>query len=218
MTKDKFIIKGGNALKGEVEIKGAKNAAFPVLAATLLTKDPCIIDNIPLIEDIFKMLKILEGLGAKISWLEKRKIKVDCSSINPSKIPFNIVGFFRGSILLLGPLLARFNKIKIPPPGGCVIGARPVDTHLDAFSQLGIKINSDSVKFYKGEPGRTKDSFYYFEKNKNFSQQFHTVSAFREKGKDKPNEVVLREFSVTATENVLLFSALSSKKTILKNS
>ncbi len=216
MPKGKFIIKGGNALNGEVEIKGAKNAAFPVLAATLLTKEPCIIDNLPLIEDIFKMLNILEGLGAKVSWLGKRKIKVDCSSINPSKIPFDIIGFFRGSILLLGPLLARFNKIKIPPPGGCVIGARPVDTHLDAFSQLGIKITSDSVKFYRGEPGRTKDSFYYFEKNKNFNQQFHTVSTFKEKGKDKPNEVVLREFSVTATENILLFSASSSKKTILK--
>ncbi len=216
MKKEKFIIKGGSALSGEVEIRGSKNAAFPILASTLLTKEPCIVNNLPLIEDIFKMLKILEGLSAKISWLDKRKVRIDCSNINPSKIPFDIVGFFRGSILLLGPLLARFNEIKIPPPGGCVIGARPVDTHLDAFSQLGIKITSDSNRPCEEKFGQTGDNFYYFKRNKNLKEKFQTVSLFKEKRKDNLQEVVLREFSVTATENILLFSALSPKKTILK--
>jgi len=101
--------------------------------------------------------------------------------------------------------LARFREIKFPPPGGCVIGARPVDTHLDAFSQLGVKISTSS-----------KDNLYRFKKNENFNQQFHTISAFKEKEKNKPRKVILREFSVTATENVLLFSALSNKRTILK--
>jgi len=201
---EKFVIKGGKPLKGEVKVAGAKNAAFPILAATLLTKQSCIIDNLPLIEDVFQMLKILEGLGAKVSWLDKKKIKVKCSNISPRKIPFDIIGCFRGSILIAGPLLARFNKLKIPPPGGCLIGARPIDTHLDAFSQLGIKIS-------------TKDNFYLFEENKKFEPKFTTITSFKErKNKDKIVEVVLREFSVTATENVLLFSALSNKKTILK--
>ena len=146
---DKFIIQGGKPLKGEVEIRGAKNAAFPILASTLLTKEPCIIDNLPLIEDVFKMLKILEKMGAEVCWEGKRKIKINCSKINPWQIPFDLVGCFRGSILLLGPLLARFGKLKIPPPGGCLIGARPIDTHLDAFSQLGFKL-------------LIKDNFYYF--------------------------------------------------------
>ncbi|PIR72277.1 MAG: UDP-N-acetylglucosamine 1-carboxyvinyltransferase [Candidatus Nealsonbacteria bacterium CG10_big_fil_rev_8_21_14_0_10_36_24] len=185
---EKFIIYGGRPLKGEVEIRGAKNAAFPILASTLLTKEPCIIDNLPLIEDVFKMLKILEKMGAEVCWEGKRKIKINCSKIKPWQIPFDLVGCFRGSILLLGPLLARFGKLKIPPPGGCLIGARPIDTHLDAFSQLGFKL-------------LIKDNFYYFRQGK------------RKKG---PGEVILDEFSVTATENVLLFSALSSEKTILR--
>ena len=184
---DKFIIKGGKPLRGKVEIRGAKNAAFPILVATLLTKEPCIINNLPLIEDVFQMLKILDGLGAEISWLGKRKIKIKCSNINLSKLPLHIVRCFRGSILILGPLLTRFNKVKIPPPGGCVIGARPIDTHLDAFSQAGVNISTRG------------DNFYYFESRA-----------------EKAAEVVLREFSVTATENILLFSAALPRKTILK--
>ena len=189
---EEFVIQGGKPLKGTVEVRGAKNAAFPILAAALLTKDPCYIDNLPLIEDVFKMLNILEGLGAKISWLDKRKIKINCSDVNPAKLPCEIVGYFRGSILVLGPLLARFKKIKIIPPGGCLIGARPLDTHFDAFLQLGIKISS-------------KDNLFYFVKDKKI-KTFHQSSF----------EVILREFSVTATENVLLYSSFFPHKTIIK--
>jgi len=121
---EKFVIQGGKSIKGTIEARGAKNAALPVLAATLLTREPCIINNLPLIEDVFQMLKILEGLGAEISWLGKRKVRIKCSNINPSKLPWDIVGCFRGSVLILGPLLAQFAKIKIPSPGGCLIGAR----------------------------------------------------------------------------------------------
>ena len=200
---EKFVIQGGKPLKGEVKIKGAKNAAFPILAATLLTKEPCIISNLPLIEDVLKMIKILESLGAEISWLGQRKIKVNCSNVSPLKIPFDVVGCFRGSILLLGSLLARFDEIKFPPPGGCVIGARPIDTHLDALFQGGVKISS-------------KGNFYYFKKDKNFKPKFQTINTLKEKKRNKLIEIILQEFSVTATENILLFSALSSKRTLLK--
>ncbi len=105
---EKFIIRGGKPLKGEVEIRGAKNAAFPMLVATLLTKEPCIIDNLPLIEDVFQMLKILKSLGAEISWLGKRKIKIKCQNVSPLKIPLDIVGCFRGSILILGPEIFQY--------------------------------------------------------------------------------------------------------------
>ncbi|MBU2634893.1 UDP-N-acetylglucosamine 1-carboxyvinyltransferase [Patescibacteria group bacterium] len=185
--EEKFVIQGGKPLIGEVEVRGAKNAAFPILTASLLTKETCVIDNIPLIEDVLKMIKILEQMGAKVSWIGKRKIEINSSKVKPSKIPFNLVGCFRGSILLLGGLLARFNKAKIPSPGGCVIGARPIDTHLDAFKQAGVKVYPE---------GR----FYRFEKKK----------------QDKSLEIVLKEISVTATENMLLFAATNPKKTVIK--
>lgn len=185
--EEKFIIQGGKPLIGEVEVRGAKNAAFPILTASLLTKETCVIDNIPLIEDVFKMIKILEQMGAKVSWIGKRKIEINSSKVRPSKIPFNLAGCFRGSILLLGGLLARFNKVKILSPGGCIIGARPIDTHLDAFEQAGVRV------FPEGR-------FYRFEKRK----------------QDKSLEIVLKEISVTATENMLLFAATNPKKTVIK--
>lgn len=187
---EKFIIRGGKPLNGTVEIKGAKNAAFPILAATLLTKEYCIIDNLPLIEDVLKMLKILEKLGAEISWLSARKIKIRSAKINPENLPAELVSIFRGSILIAGPLLARFGKIKMPSPGGCLIGARPINTHLDAFSQAGIKIAQ-------------KNNLYYFKEDK--SQKIN-----------KNLEIVLSEFSVTATENILLLASLRNQKTVLK--
>lgn len=182
---EKFLIRGEKPLKGVVEVMGAKNVTFPLLAATLLTKEPCQVSNLPLIEDVFKMLKILERMGAKIKWLGERQIEIKCSDVDPSLIPYDVISFFRGSILFLGPLLARSGSIKFPPPGGCMIGARPIDTHLDAFSQSGVKIS-------------IKNNFYYFE------------------GKLKPQEVILNEFSVTATENILLSSSLVSGETTIK--
>ncbi|HHE76523.1 MAG TPA: UDP-N-acetylglucosamine 1-carboxyvinyltransferase [Candidatus Parcubacteria bacterium] len=210
--KEKFVIRGGVPLKGEVEVRGAKNATFPILAAALLTDETCVVDNVPLIEDVFKMLRILEEMGVKVSWLGKRKLSINSANIDPAKIPSKIVTLFRGSILLLGPLLARFEEVKIPTPGGCIIGARPLDTHLDAFSQLGFKYYSyPKIKSYKG-----KSKFYCFKKEKkDFGQEFRTISTL-EKNNKSLSEVVLREFSVTATENVLLFAALSGKKIVLK--
>lgn len=185
METEKFLIKGGKPLRGTIEARGAKNASFGVLAAALLTKESCRISNLPLVEDVFKMLKILEEIGAQISWMSQREIKINCKEVDSSSLPYEIVSYFRGSILLAGPLLARFKKLDFPPPGGCIIGARPIDTHLDAFLQLGIKIS-------------TRNNFFCFE------------------GGPKAGQVILKEFSVTATENVMLASALSPKTTVLK--
>ena len=183
---EKFIIRGGRPLRGEVRIRGAKNAAFPVLAACILTKDDCLISNLPLIEDVFKMIEILKKMGAEVFWTGKRKVKINCKNIKPSKIPFDLIGCFRGSILLLGPLLTRFSSLKFPSPGGCLIGARSIDTHLDAFRQAGIEISQ-------------KNNFYFFKKKK--------------KSEEK---IILGEFSVTATENIMLFLSRNPQETTLK--
>jgi UDP-N-acetylglucosamine 1-carboxyvinyltransferase len=184
---DKFIITGGKPLKGEIEVRGAKNAAFPIIAATLLTKEECEISNLPLIEDVFRIIEILKSMGARVSWVAERTIRVKAADVDPQKVREDLICLLRGSVLLFGPLLARFSKVKLPRPGGCVIGARPLDTHLDGFSQLGVK-NTFDGKLYHLE---VKD---------------------REGG-----EAVLNEFSVTATENLMLFASLkANKKTVIK--
>jgi UDP-N-acetylglucosamine 1-carboxyvinyltransferase len=185
---DKFVIKGGKSLKGEIEVGGSKNATFPILAATMLTKEPCVIDNVPLIEDVFKFIDIMQAMGAEIEWLGERKLKITCKNIDIKKLPNEIISHFRGSVLLWGGLLARFDNFKTKAPGGCVIGARPLDTHFDAFLQMGVDV-------------KQKGKFNQFSKKEN---------------KEKIQEVILDEFSVTATENVLLFAASLEKETVLK--
>ena len=198
---EKFIIQGGNPLKGTVEVRGAKNAAFPVMTAALLTKDLCIIRNIPLIEDVFRMIQVLEALGAKIAWTGKRELSIQCADIDPTGIPKDIVGRFRGSVLTIGPLVARFGAVNIPLPGGCFIGTRPIDTHLDAFLQAGITVV-------------LKDGIYHFKKEKAVaSLSHHPAFLQRNVNRGKQNTVVLREFSVTATENIMLFAALTPSRT-----
>src|SRR3989338_6877710 len=184
---ERFIMHGGNPLKGEIDVRGAKNASFPALAAAILTKEDCIIRNLPLIEDVFCTIEILKSMGAKVEMQGPRTVKVNTRNLDPSTIDKQAVLRFRGSVLFYGPLLARFGKVRLPQPGGCIIGARPIDTHLDAFSQLGVKIH----------PYR-----------QGFELEFS--------GKFKTNEVVLNEFSVTATENILLFAALRKERITIK--
>ncbi len=183
---EKFIINGNRPLKGEIEVRGAKNAAFPILAASLLTKDECLIENLPLIEDLFRMIEILEGMGSKISWVGERSITIRNSQINPLKVREDLVCLLRGSVLFFGPLLSRFGKVRFPQPGGDIIGARPINTHLDGFSQMGVSVAKDGDKYLLKAPQK------------------------------KEKEVVLNEFSVTATENLMLFASLIPGKTIIK--
>ena len=182
-----FEIKGPNELKGEIEVRGSKNAATPILAATLLTDKPCVIKNLPLIEDVFRMIELIKGLGADVDWAGKRALRIQAKNINPDGLDPDLVNKLRSSILFLGPLLSRFKKVSMPQPGGCVIGARPIDAHIEAMKEIGAVVEE-------------KDDKLFFKLN--------------EKSKDR--EIILPEFSVTATENVLLSSSLVEKKTIIK--
>jgi len=181
-----FEIVGGKKLKGEIEVRGSKNAATPILAATLLTEKKCVLDNIPLIEDVLKMIKIIKGMGAEVEWLGKRKISVAAKNINPEKMDFEEVGKMRSSILLLGSLSARFPKFKMSCPGGCLIGSRPIGTHFRALEKMGVKIKQDN-DFYRIDSSRRRAA-----------------------------KVVLGEFSVTATENALMLASAIPQKTIIK--
>ncbi|MDO8470595.1 MAG: UDP-N-acetylglucosamine 1-carboxyvinyltransferase, partial [bacterium] len=144
---EKFVIHGSRPLKGRLEVRGAKNAAFPLLAATILTKKDCLIENLPLIEDVFRMIEILESMGAEVQWKGKRAVSINTKHLDPSAMDTKLVRRFRGSVLLMGPLLSRFGRVFLPVPGGDIIGARPIYTHLDAFSQLGAKVSSKGNGF-----------------------------------------------------------------------
>src|SRR3989338_4363106 len=176
---DKFVIQGRKPLAGEIEARGAKNAAFPLLAASILTTKDCVISNLPLIEDVYRSIEILQSMGATVEWLGERTVKVNTKDLNPATLNRDLMLKLRGSVLFAGPLLARFGKVDLPQPGGDAIGARPINTHLDAFSQLGVVITPSSMGFHMEFPGKPKNT-----------------------------KVVLGEFSVTATENVLLFASL----------
>lgn len=183
---DKFIINGQKSLKGEVEIRGCKNAAGPILAAVLLTEEECIIDNLPLVEDIFNMLEVLKSLGVKVENLSERKVRIKADFLDPQKMDFDKVSKTRISVLLFGSLLPRVKHFKIPPPGGDRIGVRPISVHLRALEKMGAKI------------WRSSD--------------FYQVDCENLKGK----EIVLEEFSVTATETLMLAAVLAKGKTIIK--
>ncbi|MFH1423893.1 MAG: UDP-N-acetylglucosamine 1-carboxyvinyltransferase [Candidatus Nealsonbacteria bacterium] len=183
---EKFIINGGKPLKGEIEVRGAKNAAFPILAATLLTPKACEISNLPLIEDVFRMLEIMKSMGSKIEWLGARTVRIKNDNLQPQNVKKDLVSRLRGSVLFMGPLLARFNKISFPNPGGCVIGARPIDTHLDGFEQLGASVKKSGKKY--------------------------EIKLANKKG----GAIVLNEFSVTATENLMILASSIPTKTVIK--
>ncbi|MGI6103944.1 MAG: UDP-N-acetylglucosamine 1-carboxyvinyltransferase [Patescibacteria group bacterium] len=182
-----FEINGGKKLSGNIDVRGSKNATTPVLAATLLTKEPCTISNIPLIEDVFRMIEIISGLGASVNWLAERTLRICAKDIDPARLDVSLVKQLRSSILLLGSLSARFDSFSFYHPGGCVIGKRPVGTHFDALEKMGINITNIDDKTY-----------------------------FIDSKKKKPAHVVLREFSVTATENAMMLAAALPGKTVIK--
>ncbi len=139
---DRFLIKGGTPLHGEVTISGAKNAVLPIMAATLLTSEPCVIRRVPDLSDVRFMGQILESLGATVK-LAGGELRVQAAKINGVG-DYELIRKMRGSICILGPLLGRTGKALVSMPGGCVIGARPIDLHLKGLKALGAKIKIDS--------------------------------------------------------------------------
>ncbi|HNQ73330.1 MAG TPA: UDP-N-acetylglucosamine 1-carboxyvinyltransferase [Verrucomicrobiota bacterium] len=139
---DSFLIKGGVPLHGEVEISGAKNAVLPIMAATLLTPEPCVIHRVPQLSDVRFMTQILEWLGAKAR-LDGGALRIEARRIK-GHADYDLVRKMRGSICIMGPLLGRLRKAVVSLPGGCVIGARPINLHLKAFAALGAKIRIES--------------------------------------------------------------------------
>jgi len=136
----KFIIHGGNALKGEVGICGSKNEVMPALCACLLTAEPVVIRNVPRISDVDKLLKIIVSLGAEAEWTGEHEVRVCARAVNLGHLDAALVAGFRGSVLLMGPLLARFGSVTLPEPGGDIIGKRPLDDHFKAFEEMGASV------------------------------------------------------------------------------
>ncbi|MBI4994586.1 UDP-N-acetylglucosamine 1-carboxyvinyltransferase [Candidatus Peregrinibacteria bacterium] len=180
-----FVIHGGKPLNGIVRVGGSKNAALPILAATLLTDQKCVLKNIPNIEDVRNMLEILRSLGSKVEF-RNHTVEIQTQKIRQGRVPKELGCRMRASILLLGPLLAKTGFAHLPYPGGCVLGARPIDTHIDVLSKLGITkmaSRSDEIIF---------------------------------KGKSRCAEVILPEFSVTATENAIMAAARTCGETVIR--
>ena len=138
---EKLVINGGTPLKGEVTISGAKNSAIAILPATLLINGSCIINNLPNIIDVKLSCEILEGLGAKIKWLNKNSIEVDTTNISNTTAPLELTRKFRASYYLIGAMLGRKKEIEVGLPGGCNLGARPIDQHIKGFESLGASVN-----------------------------------------------------------------------------
>jgi UDP-N-acetylglucosamine 1-carboxyvinyltransferase len=185
---NKLRIKGGISLKGEIGISGAKNAALPIIAATLLTDAPVTLSNVPHLKDITTMLNLLGKLGAEFTFDEKNQIHINTQAIQNFTAPYEMVKTMRASILVLGPLLARYGEAKVSLPGGCAIGARPVDLHLKALQALGAEI--------------TLENGY-----------IHAQSQRRLKGASIVFDIV----TVTGTENLMMAATLAEGKTIIKN-
>lgn len=181
-----FRIQGGKALSGRIPVYGLKNAATPIIAATLLSRERSVLENMPRIEDVFRMLEIIESLGALVEWLDDRTVAITPAEINPERIDQDKVKRLRSSILFLGSLSARFDRFELRQPGGCVIGARPVDTHIDALVKLGIQISSEEKGYRVDASGR------------------------------RAGKVVLKELSVTATENAMMLASILPGETTIK--
>ena len=140
---DKLIIRGGDPLDGEIRISGSKNSALPILAATLLADSPMIVGNLPHLNDITTMLTLLRSMGISVTLNEKMSVEIDISTINDFTAPYELVRTMRASILVLGPMLARFGQANVSFPGGCAIGSRPVDIHLRGLEAMGALISVD---------------------------------------------------------------------------
>ena len=159
---EKFVVHGPCRLQGEVTISGAKNAAVAILPATLLVKGKCNLENVPNISDIRAYCKILESLGSKIEYISENEMIIDNSGVNSALASYDLTSKFRASYYLLGALIGRFDKVQIGLPGGCKLGARPIDQHIKAFKKLGAKVivRNGNVYASKTEPLQGANIFF----------------------------------------------------------
>ena len=185
---EKLVVTGGLPLHGEIKISGAKNAVLPILMATLLIDEPVIIHNIPHLHDVTTTMELLGGMGVDLLIHEGMSIEINAGSVNNFVAPYDLVKKMRASVLALGPLLGRHHQAKVSFPGGCAIGARPVDQHLKGMESLGATINIHDGYINAAVNGRLKGA-----------------------------EIVADMVTVTGTENILMAAVLAEGTTILKN-
>ena len=184
---ERLIIKGGNHLFGEIDCSGAKNAGLPILASTILLDDSAFIGNLPHLQDITTKLELLNSMGSHINFHEDGFIEINSSNIILPEARYELVKTMRASILVMGPLVAKYGKAKISQPGGCDIGTRPIDFHLAGLEQMGADITSDSKYIY--------------------------LSA----NKLNPIDFSFPKVSVTGTENLMMAATLIKGTTVLRN-
>lgn len=186
---EKLIVKGGNRLVGAVKTSGSKNAVLPIIAASILGTTPSHLDEVPMLEDVHTISEVLKCLGLAVECSpEKNVLDIDSTEITSYEAPYELVRTMRASFLVMGPLLARIGKARISMPGGCAIGARPIDIHLKGFEALGVKIEQGHGYIEASAPEGLKGTSIYF---------------------DFP--------SVGATENIMMAASLAEGTTILEN-
>jgi len=184
---EKLLIKGGNILNGEISCSGAKNAALPMIASTILNNEKVIFKNLPYLQDITTMFELLGSMGADISLDESMDFSISCNKLNDLEARYELVKTMRASILVLGPMVAKYGYAKIALPGGCAIGSRPVNFHLDALKELGASIN-------------LKNGYIEAKADK-------LIGA----------DIVFEGVTVTGTENIMMAACLAEGITTLKN-
>ena len=184
---DKLIVSGGRPLRGEIRISGAKNAALPVLVASLLTDKPLRIGNVPHLQDITTTMELLGRIGVRLVVDEKMVVEADASNITSLRAPYELVKTMRASILVLGPLLARFGEAEVSMPGGCAIGSRPVNLHIKGLEAMGAEIG--------------------------IKEGYVKARADRLKG----TRIFMDMVSVTGTENIMMAATLAEGTTVIEN-
>jgi UDP-N-acetylglucosamine 1-carboxyvinyltransferase len=185
---EKFIIQGGVPLSGEIVPAGNKNAALPILAACLLTEEELVVRNVPRIRDVQSMLGLLERLGVNVAWMGENELRLQADAISGTEVDEELADRIRASFLIAGPLLARFGEVRMPPPGGDTIGRRRLDAHLDAFRDLGAKVDGEVWIELSAPPDGLR-----------------------------PTRIFMDEPSVMGTENALLAAALTEGPTTIAN-
>ena len=184
---DKLVITGGQRLSGTVTVSGAKNAALPILAGTLLAAEPVTVSNVPHLKDVATMLTLLQSIGAEVTIDDRLNVLVDAAKVNAHRAPYELVKTMRASILVLGPLLARYGEADVSLPGGCAIGARPVNLHVDGLKAMGAEV--------------TVDGGYIRARAK----RLHGA------------RIVMDTVTVTGTENLMMAAVLAEGETVLEN-